>query len=158
MNTRNPPRLHPPHPSERRQTTSPLGAGGDAEVFIPGSAISNPVGQRFVELKNRKSTKISFLMDHVYRLELSAGDMSPIAVEPDFTRKYLSLRITKRSSGRFRKPSIAWLGKKISCFVKVGSCRRWGGVRSVQRSVRKSCRRKVNPLSRRAASESQSTR
>ena len=48
-----------------------------------------PVGQRFVEIEEQKIDEDTVLMDSVYRLNCPLADMSPIAVEPDFTRKYL---------------------------------------------------------------------
>jgi BioD-like phosphotransacetylase family protein len=48
-----------------------------------------PVGQRFVEIEEQKIDEDTVLMDRVFRLNCPLVDMSPIAVEPDFTRKYL---------------------------------------------------------------------
>jgi BioD-like phosphotransacetylase family protein len=48
-----------------------------------------PVGQRFVEVEEQKIDEDTVLMDRVYRLNCPLVDMSPIAVEPDFTRRYL---------------------------------------------------------------------
>jgi BioD-like phosphotransacetylase family protein len=48
-----------------------------------------PVGQRFVEIAEQKIDEDTVLMDAVYQLNCPLVDMSPIAVEPDFTRKYL---------------------------------------------------------------------
>ncbi len=48
-----------------------------------------PVGQRFVEVEEHKIDEDTVLMDSVYQLNCPLVDMSPIAVEPDFTRKYL---------------------------------------------------------------------
>src|SRR5205085_8044300 len=48
-----------------------------------------PVGQRFVAIAEQKIDEDIVLMDSVYQLNCPLVDMSPIAVEPDFTRKYL---------------------------------------------------------------------
>jgi BioD-like phosphotransacetylase family protein len=47
------------------------------------------VGQRFIEIEEQKIDEDTVLMDSVYQLNCPLVDMSPIAVEPDFTRKYL---------------------------------------------------------------------
>jgi len=48
-----------------------------------------PVGQRFVEIEEQKIDEDTVLMDAVYPMNCPLVDMSPIAVEPAFTRKYL---------------------------------------------------------------------
>ncbi len=48
-----------------------------------------PVGQRFVQIEEQKIDEDTVLMDRVFKLNCPLVDMSPIAVEPDFTRKYL---------------------------------------------------------------------
>lgn len=48
-----------------------------------------PVGQRYVEVEGHKIDEDSVLIDKVFNLGLSLQDMSPIAVERDFTRKYI---------------------------------------------------------------------
>ena len=45
--------------------------------------------RRFVEVEEQKIDEDSILMDSVYRMNCPLVDMSPIAVEPAFTRKYL---------------------------------------------------------------------
>src|SRR5215208_4236790 len=47
------------------------------------------LGLRFVEIEEQKIDEDTVLMDRVYQLNCPLVDMSPIAVEPDFTRKYL---------------------------------------------------------------------
>jgi len=58
-------------------------------------------------------------MDSVYQLNCPLVDMSPIAVEPDFTRKYLESAnndaLVKKIKRAFDR--VAW--KKISCCAKV---------------------------------------
>lgn len=71
------------------KTTTSLGLISALQKFYPRIGYIKPVGQRFVEIEEQKIDEDTVLMDSVYRLNCPLVDMSPIAVEPDFTRKYL---------------------------------------------------------------------
>src|SRR5213593_601388 len=71
------------------KTTASLGLLAAMQKFYPRTRYIKPVGQRFVEIEEQKIDEDTVLMDHVYQLNCPLVDMSPIAVEPDFTRKYL---------------------------------------------------------------------
>src|SRR5689334_20781155 len=71
------------------KTTSSLGLLSAIQKFYPRIGYIKPVGQRFVEIEEQKIDEDTVLMDRVYRLNCPLVDMSPIAVEPDFTRRYL---------------------------------------------------------------------
>ncbi len=71
------------------KTTISLGLLSALQQFYPRIGYIKPVGQRFVEIEEQKIDEDTVLMDQVYRLNCPLLDMSPIAVEPDFTRKYL---------------------------------------------------------------------
>jgi BioD-like phosphotransacetylase family protein len=71
------------------KTTSSLGLLAALQRFYPRIGYIKPVGQRFVEVAEHKIDEDTVLMDSVYRLNCPLVDMSPIAVEPDFTRRYL---------------------------------------------------------------------
>ena len=49
-----------------------------------------PVGQRYVEVEGHKVDEDSVLVERVCGLDCRLADMSPIAVEKDFTTKYIS--------------------------------------------------------------------
>jgi hypothetical protein len=49
-----------------------------------------PVGQRYVEVDGHKVDEDSVLIDKVFNLGLHLKDMSPIAVEREFTQKYIA--------------------------------------------------------------------
>lgn len=72
------------------KTTTSLGLLAALQRFYPRVGYIKPVGQRFVEIAEHKIDEDTVLMDSVYRLNCPLVDMSPIAVEPDFTRKYLA--------------------------------------------------------------------
>ena len=71
------------------KTTASLGLLSALQMRYPRIGYIKPVGQRFVEIEEQKIDEDTVLMDSVYRLNCPLLDMSPIAVEPDFTRKYL---------------------------------------------------------------------
>jgi BioD-like phosphotransacetylase family protein len=71
------------------KTTTSLGLLSALQKHFPRIGYIKPVGQRFVEIEEQKIDEDTVLMDTVYDLDCPLGDMSPIAVEPDFTRKYL---------------------------------------------------------------------
>lgn len=71
------------------KTTTSLGLMAALQQYHPRVGYIKPVGQRFVEIAEHKIDEDTVLMDSVYRLNCPLVDMSPIAVEPDFTRKYL---------------------------------------------------------------------
>src|SRR4051812_16612982 len=71
------------------KTTASLGLIAALQQHYPRVGYIKPVGQRFVEIEEQKIDEDTVLMDSVYQLNCPLVDMSPIAVEPDFTRKYL---------------------------------------------------------------------
>ncbi len=71
------------------KTTTSLGLLAALQRFYERIGYIKPVGQRFVQIEESKIDEDIVLMDRVYRLNCPLVDMSPIAVEPDFTRKYL---------------------------------------------------------------------
>ena len=72
------------------KTTASLGLIAALQKYFPRIGYIKPVGQRFVEIEEQKIDEDSVLMDSVYHLDCPLVDMSPIAVEPAFTRKYLT--------------------------------------------------------------------
>ncbi len=71
------------------KTTTSLGLLSALQQHYPRIGYIKPVGQRFVQVDEQKIDEDTILMDRVYSLNCPLVDMSPIAVEPDFTRKYL---------------------------------------------------------------------
>jgi dethiobiotin synthetase len=71
------------------KTTISLGLIAALQKEFPRIGYIKPVGQRFVEIEEQKIDEDTVLMDLVYGLNCPLVDMSPIAVELDFTRKYL---------------------------------------------------------------------
>src|SRR3954463_1607637 len=71
------------------KTTASLGLIAALQQQFPRVGYIKPVGQRFVQIEEQNIDEDTVLMDSVYQLNCPLVDMSPIAVEPDFTRKYL---------------------------------------------------------------------
>jgi BioD-like phosphotransacetylase family protein len=72
------------------KTTSSLGLFAALQKRFGNIGYIKPVGQRFVHIEGQKIDEDSVLINDTYRVRTPLRAMSPIAVEPDFTRKYLS--------------------------------------------------------------------
>src|SRR5438045_6196727 len=99
------------------KTTTSLGLTAALQRTLPGVGYIKPVGQRFVEIEEQKIDEETVLMDSVFRLNCPLGDMSPIAVEPDFTRKYLQSSnreaLVKKIEDAFDR--VAWEKEFVLC-------------------------------------------
>ena len=71
------------------KTTTSLGLLAALQQRYPRIGYIKPVGQRFVEIAEQKIDEDTVLMDSVYKFNCPLVDMSPIAIEPNFTRRYL---------------------------------------------------------------------
>src|SRR5204862_6062370 len=89
MNTETPRVFIAATPMNDGKTTISLGLLAAMQKFYPRIGYIKPVGQRFVEIEEQKIDEDIVLMDSVDQLNCPLVDTSPIAVEPDFTRKYL---------------------------------------------------------------------
>src|SRR6266446_3386487 len=99
------------------KTTASLGLLAAMQKLYPRIGYIKPVGQRFVEVEEQKIDEDILLMDRVYQLNCPLVDMSPIAVEPDFTRKYLQSSnydaLVKRIQNAFDR--VAWEKDLVLC-------------------------------------------
>jgi BioD-like N-terminal domain of phosphotransacetylase len=99
------------------KTTTSLGLIAALQKHYPRIGYIKPVGQRFVEIEEQKIDEDTVLMDAVYRLNCPLVDMSPIAVEPDFTRKYLQSSnnetLVKKIQVAFDR--VAWEKEFVLC-------------------------------------------
>lgn len=71
------------------KTTASLGLFGSLRKKWPRIGFIKPVGQRFVEVDGLRIDEDSVLIDQTYGVKTPLEAMSPIAVEPDFTRRYI---------------------------------------------------------------------
>jgi len=99
------------------KTTTSLGLIAALQRIYPRIGYIKPVGQRFVEVAEHKIDEDTVLMDSVYKLNCPLVDMSPIAVEPDFTRKYLESAsndtLVKRIRAAFDR--VSWEKDFVLC-------------------------------------------
>ena len=99
------------------KTTTSLGLLSALLGQFPRVGYIKPVGQRFVEIAEQKIDEDTVLMDAVYKLNCPLVDMSPIAVEPDFTRKYLAETNYEALVRRIQKSfdRVAWEKDFVLC-------------------------------------------
>lgn len=71
------------------KTTTSLGLYGALRKRFPAIGFIKPVGQRFTEIEGKRIDEDSVLIRHTFNTQTPIEDMSPIAVEPDFTRRYI---------------------------------------------------------------------
>ena len=99
------------------KTTTSLGLIAALQKHFPRIGYIKPVGQRFVQIEEQKIDEDSVLMDSVYHLDCPLVDMSPIAVEPAFTRKYLTHAnneaLVKKIQNSFDR--VAWEKDFVLC-------------------------------------------
>src|SRR5689334_24647909 len=99
------------------KTTTSLGLIAALQKEFPRIGYIKPVGQRFIEIEEQKIDEDIVLMDHVYQLNCPLVDMSPIAVEPDFTRKYLQSSNNEALVRKIQKAfdRVAWEKDFVLC-------------------------------------------
>ncbi len=84
------------------KTTMSVGLFAALQERFPRIGYIKPVGQRFVEIEGAKIDEDTVLINETYHPRTPLKAMSPIAVEPDFTRRYLSGGITHQLHDRVR--------------------------------------------------------
>src|ERR1700760_2417270 len=71
------------------KTTTSLGLFSALQKRLGRIGFIKPVGQRFVEIEGKRIDEDSGLMNETFGVQTPLEAMSPIAVEPDFTRRYI---------------------------------------------------------------------
>ena len=99
------------------KTTASLGLIAALQQHFPRVGYIKPVMQRFIEVVEQKIDEDTVLMDSVYRLNCPLVDMSPIAVEPDFTRKFLQQSNNEALVKKIQKAfdRVAWEKDFVLC-------------------------------------------
>jgi len=72
------------------KTTTALGLYANLRDRVGRIGFMKPVGQRFTEIEGKRIDEDSVLIRDTYDTQIPFEDMSPIAVEPDFTRRYIN--------------------------------------------------------------------
>ncbi|MCE0497644.1 MAG: AAA family ATPase [Methylacidiphilales bacterium] len=84
------------------KTTTAVGLFAALQQRFPRIGYIKPVGQRFVDIEGTKIDEDTVLINDTYHPRTPLKAMSPITVEPDFTRRYLSGGITHQLHDRVR--------------------------------------------------------
>jgi BioD-like phosphotransacetylase family protein len=71
------------------KTTTSLGLYATLRGRFRSIGFIKPVGQRFIEIEGKRIDEDSVLIRDTFDTQVPIEDMSPIAVEPDFTRRYI---------------------------------------------------------------------
>ncbi|MDD5200677.1 MAG: AAA family ATPase [Terrimicrobiaceae bacterium] len=71
------------------KTTTSLGLYATLRRQFRSIGFIKPVGQRFIEIEGKRIDEDSVLIRDTFDTQIPIEDMSPIAVEPDFTRRYI---------------------------------------------------------------------
>jgi len=71
------------------KTTTSLGLFAALQKRLGRIGYIKPVGQRFVDIDGTKIDEDSVLIEQTFSVKTPLEAMSPIAIEPDFTRKYI---------------------------------------------------------------------
>jgi BioD-like phosphotransacetylase family protein len=92
------------------KTTTSVGLFAALQQRFPRIGYIKPVGQRFVEVEGAKIDEDTVLINDTYHVNTPIRSMSPIAVEPDFTKRYLSGGIRQQLHDRVRTAfdEVAW--------------------------------------------------
>ena len=92
------------------KTTTSVGLFAALQQRFPRIGYIKPVGQRFVNVEGAKIDEDTVLINDTYRVNTPIRSMSPIAVEPDFTRRYLSGNFRQQLHDRVRIAfdEVAW--------------------------------------------------
>jgi len=72
------------------KTTTALGLYQSLRARYGRIGFIKPVGQRFVDVEGHRIDEDSLLIRDTYNTQVPIEAMSPIAVEPDFTRRYIN--------------------------------------------------------------------
>jgi BioD-like phosphotransacetylase family protein len=72
------------------KTTTALGLYSNLHKEFGRIGFIKPVGQRFTEIEGKQIDEDSVLIRDTFDTQVPIEDMSPIAVEPDFTRRYIN--------------------------------------------------------------------
>ena len=72
------------------KTTACLGLFAALQHLYPRVGFIKPVGQRYVEVEGHKVDEDSYLLDMIYQVRVPIESMSPITIDPTFTRRFLT--------------------------------------------------------------------
>jgi len=100
------------------KTTTALGLFSALKRRFGRIGFIKPVGQRFEEVDGKQIDEDSLLMDQTFRVETPIEDMSPIAVKPDFTRRYIDNANNEFLVKRLRRSFDRTCWEKEFCLIE----------------------------------------
>jgi BioD-like phosphotransacetylase family protein len=77
------------------KTTTCLGLFGMLQTRFPKVGYIKPIGQRLVQIEEVQVDEDSYLLDLTYDVDIPIEAMSPVALESNFTRRYLKGEIDR---------------------------------------------------------------
>lgn len=84
------------------KTTTSLGLFAALKKRLGRIGYIKPVGQRFIDVEGKLIDEDTVLIDETYQVQTPLEAMSPIAVEPDFTRRYIEKGSTDQLINRIQ--------------------------------------------------------
>ncbi len=84
------------------KTTTSIGLYATLRDRLGAIGFIKPVGQRFIEVDGKRIDEDSVLIRDTFDTQIPIEDMSPIAVEPDFTRRYIEASNSEQLVRRIR--------------------------------------------------------
>ena len=72
------------------KTTVALGLFSELTRRLGRIGFIKPVGQRFIHVEGKQIDEDTVLIDQTFGVKIPLEAMSPIAIEPDFTRRYIN--------------------------------------------------------------------
>ncbi len=100
------------------KTTVSLGLFSVLQARLGRIGFIKPVGQRFIDVEGYKVDEDSLLMNETFDVRTPLEAMSPIAVEPDFTRKYIEQANNERLVRRIQNSFDRATWEKDFCIVE----------------------------------------
>ncbi len=99
------------------KTTTSLGLLAALQKIHARIGYIKPVGQRYVEIAKHKIDEDTVLMDRVYGLNCPLDAMSPLAISPEFTRRYIESANSAPLVAQLQKAfdRVAWEKDFVLC-------------------------------------------
>ncbi|MCD8482104.1 MAG: AAA family ATPase [Verrucomicrobia bacterium] len=71
------------------KTTTCLGLYAALQAHLKDIGYIKPIGQRFIDMEGLKIDEDTWLLDSVFKFDVPIEAMSPVAIDPSFTRRFL---------------------------------------------------------------------
>lgn len=71
------------------KTTTCVGLYAALQAHLKDIGYIKPIGQRFIDMEGLKIDEDTYLLDSVFKFDVPIEAMSPVAIDPSFTRRFL---------------------------------------------------------------------